>query len=495
MGAYKELTTQDVTVTPFNLNKSFRFTGEEATSPENGIEFYIGSKPSSTYNLNLPNTGVTYPKNSGVLYYNIKQLYYSNYFNSTSGSTISLPVKIPGATPEYDSYVGDIQSPIYDNYLQTFLLQNRYFPTESNSQISIISIPSRLYGDYILPNSFEFLYPTSSTDKVYFIKDDGEGNLKEGIFTMTSSWKYKSPNTHTSEYFSALSGSTVTGSFKDITKFNLSLTSIEGNTNIYNGRLNHAVSNYTDKKILLNILNAEDSNNYASYVIGNFTSAGPSSSIEVTHSLSSGNLIPNNKYLISYNIPGNNNIIGHIFYSHGIATITSGSLTGSAAEIASNPNSILLSYSSSITLYENQYKCNVRENEFQYSLNPSLLSGSKNDVYYNFATGSDFRPYVTCVGLYNEDNELVAIGKLAQPIPLSKTIDTTFQINFDFSFIQSKFPFYDSILGSISENENNNNDKEITEECNIDGCLLVGEEGMGTCEIGDCLLAGEEGMS
>jgi hypothetical protein len=474
MGAYKEFTTQDVTITPFNLNKSFTFTGEEATSTDKGIEFYIGSKPSSLYNFSTPNTGRTYPKNSGILYYNIKQLYYSNYFNSPSGSLIPLPVKIPGATPEYDSYVGDVKSPLYDNYIQTSLPQYRYFPEEINSQISIISIPSKLYGDYIVPNSFEFLYPTSSTDKVYFVKDDGEGNLKEGILTMTSLWNYKNSNTHTSQYFTSLSGSVVTGSFEDITSFNLSLTPLEGDITKYNGRLDYAITNYTDKEILLKIINSQDSNNYGLYSIDNFTSSSPSSSIGVTYISSSGYLIPNNQYSISYEIPGNDNIIGHIFYSHGIATITTGSLTGSAAEIANNPNLILLSYSSSITLYENQYKCNIRENEFQYSLNPTLLSGSEN-IYYNFVTGSDFKPYITCIGLYNGDSDLIAVGKLAQPIPLSKTIDTTFQINFDFSFIQSQFPFYDSILGGVQEeNEINEN----IEECGIGGCSITAEEGI-----------------
>jgi surface protein len=474
MGAYKEFTTQDVTITPFNLNKSFTFTGEEATSTGKGIEFYIGSKLSSLNSFSI--TGRTFPKDSGKLYYSIKQLYYSNYFDSPSGSLIPLPVKIPGATPEYDSYVGNVESPRYDNYIQSSLLQHRYFPKEINSQISIISIPSKLYGDYILPNSFEFLYPTSSIDKVYFIKDDGEGNLKEGTLTMTSLWNYKNSNTHTSQYFTSLSGSVVTGSFEDITSFNLSLTPLEGDITKYNGRLNYATTNYTDKEILLRIINSQDSNNYGLYSIDNFTSSNPSSSIEVTYISSSGHLIPNNQYSISYEIPGNDDIIGHIFYSHGIATITTGSLTGSAAEIINNPNLILLSYSSSITLYENQYKCNIRENEFQYSLNPTLLSGSEN-IYYNFVTGSDFKPYITCIGLYNNNNDLIAVGKLAQPIPLSKTIDTTFQINFDFSFLNLPFPYYDPIIPpSLGEEEINENNEE---GCTFELCILeaIAQEG------------------
>jgi hypothetical protein len=50
---------------------------------------------------------------------------------------------------------------------------------------------------------------------------------------------------------------------------------------------------------------------------------------------------------------------------------------------------------------------------------------------YDFATGSFFSPYVTTVGLYDESYNLLAIGKLAKPLPTSRTTDTTILINFD----------------------------------------------------------------
>ena len=33
--------------------------------------------------------------------------------------------------------------------------------------------------------------------------------------------------------------------------------------------------------------------------------------------------------------------------------------------------------------------------------------------------------------MYNEQNELLAVGKLAQPLPTSQTTDTTILINID----------------------------------------------------------------
>lgn len=96
-----------------------------------------------------------------------------------------------------------------------------------------------------------------------------------------------------------------------------------------------------------------------------------------------------------------------------------------------NLNQLRVDFSSSIRIYENQYRCTINENEFQYSLNPTLLSGSLDDVFYDFVTGSYFSPYVTAVGLYNENNELLAVGKLSNPIPISQYTDTTIVVGFD----------------------------------------------------------------
>ena len=47
--------------------------------------------------------------------------------------------------------------------------------------------------------------------------------------------------------------------------------------------------------------------------------------------------------------------------------------------------------------------------------------------HYHFVTESNFRPYVTDIGLYTEDGTL-AHGKLKKPIKLSEEISTTFVV-------------------------------------------------------------------
>jgi hypothetical protein len=99
------------------------------------------------------------------------------------------------------------------------------------------------------------------------------------------------------------------------------------------------------------------------------------------------------------------------------------------AAIVQDLNAIL-SFKNEHIIYENEVRCKVGENDFNMSMNPTITfdnSGSLRD----FATSSFFAPYVTTVGLYNNRNELLAVAKLAQPIPLSSTTDTVFVVKYD----------------------------------------------------------------
>ena len=124
---------------------------------------------------------------------------------------------------------------------------------------------------------------------------------------------------------------------------------------------------------------------------------------------------------------------GDVIYEHGIIVIANG---GSDAVSLINSlitgSNITCSFSSSFNIYETQYKCTLRENEFNFSQNPTLISGSTNSgVLYDFATGSYFSPYVTTVGLYDNNYNLLAVGKLAQPLPTSAVTDTSILVNLD----------------------------------------------------------------
>jgi hypothetical protein len=142
---------------------------------------------------------------------------------------------------------------------------------------------------------------------------------------------------------------------------------------------------------------------------------------------------------------------GDVIYEHGIITVTSngasytgpygsgsygnaiyGANTVGIINSFATGSNITCSFSSSFNIYETQYKCTIRENEFNFSQNPTIVSGSSNSgVVYDFATGSYFSPYITTVGLYDNAYNLLAVAKLAQPLPTSAVTDTSILVNLD----------------------------------------------------------------
>ena len=131
------------------------------------------------------------------------------------------------------------------------------------------------------------------------------------------------------------------------------------------------------------------------------------------------------------NIISGSTVVGNIIYQHGLVIITNqnGAFGNGVSDLIDNTN-VTCSFQSTVTIYESQYKCTITENDFNFSTNPSILSGSEGQLY-SFTTASYFAPYVSTVGLYNDNQELVAVAKLAQPVPTSATTDMSIVINLD----------------------------------------------------------------
>ena len=122
--------------------------------------------------------------------------------------------------------------------------------------------------------------------------------------------------------------------------------------------------------------------------------------------------------------------VGDVIYEHGMVIMTENDST--RTNLFVTDSNVILSFQSTMTIYESQYKCTFSPNEYTYTQNPSAISGSANSgIVYDFLTGSYFQPYVTTVGLYNNANQLVAVGKLSQPLQSSNVTDTTILVNLD----------------------------------------------------------------
>jgi hypothetical protein len=160
-------------------------------------------------------------------------------------------------------------------------------------------------------------------------------------------------------------------------------------------------------------------------------------------------------------------VVGNIFYKHGIAVVKT-DISATTQSISTNGLQLkeyiplTVAFSSSTTIYEHKAVCKLEPSDFNQSLfNPSLqyykavtgsyYSGSTLVQFKNYdftpnpklvATASSgealidlfdsggLTPYITTIGLYN-DYELVAVAKLARPIPRTSNVPQTFIVKFD----------------------------------------------------------------
>ncbi len=145
------------------------------------------------------------------------------------------------------------------------------------------------------------------------------------------------------------------------------------------------------------------------------------------------------------------NIKGNIFYDRGLVVVTKDVVSGSVL------NQFTLNYRSTKTIYENEIFISVLENEFNVSQNPSAVdfngsdygkiklhtvtssldptkTGGFADYEYSSSldrTGSYLAPYITTIGLYDDELNMVAVAKLPQPIKSLPDYPVNFIIRFD----------------------------------------------------------------
>jgi hypothetical protein len=73
----------------------------------------------------------------------------------------------------------------------------------------------------------------------------------------------------------------------------------------------------------------------------------------------------------------------------------------------------------------------ARNSEFNYSENPSYISGSTGEVIYNYFINNP-QTYATTVGMYNDSNELLAVAKLSKPLVKDFTKEALIRVKLDF---------------------------------------------------------------
>jgi hypothetical protein len=153
----KRLNTSDVFTIPYEANKLWDL--DSSSFSDHNINFEIGLNPSSK-NIKDYNRG-------NLIYKLILSNYYPEFYPSQSHSTSSYF--------QTNNLRSDLSTASYSTgllRLGNLKTTEKYFPTYSGSFIYTINIPKSLYGEKIIPNTFELEF---NGGKLY---DDGEYNLR-----------------------------------------------------------------------------------------------------------------------------------------------------------------------------------------------------------------------------------------------------------------------------------------------------------------------------
>ena len=154
-----------------------------------------------------------------------------------------------------------------------------------------------------------------------------------------------------------------------------------------------------------------------------------------------------------------NPTLGHIYYQAGVVVLTSSIVSGftptnTTASVAStiNTGSVLhlfrsgtideignhiryayddVDFNNTTELNSTIYFCRANNTEFNYSANPTYLASSEIVVKGNNPL-ADPVSYVTTVGLYSPDNELLAVAKLSEPLKKTPSSELTLRVRLDY---------------------------------------------------------------
>ena len=90
-----------------------------------------------------------------------------------------------------------------------------------------------------------------------------------------------------------------------------------------------------------------------------------------------------------------------------------------------------IQFDNTTELQSTVYFCRAHHREFNYSSNPTYVSGSEIRLKEG-DMNTDPASYITTVGLYSDANELLAVAKLSEPLKKTPDNELTFRVRLDY---------------------------------------------------------------
>lgn len=371
-------------------------------------------------------------------------------FEATDGDYLSQDTTTSnGITFNKRSLYGQLKAQFYNGHEDNPFLRfgrktNVWTDVESdkerylNNSAKVISIPQKFIGEGIKPGSLK-LTVTDTSDAIWEISDDSYGNLTFNISDVlnVSKLDFETGDFHFTNYYTGVEYTTSV----DLNYWDLD----GGQITITSGGIDYTTTLYS-------------------------WDANATPSLMYVENLPFLDSLYGTRYL------------GNVFYSQGIVTITRSPNT-----LLTNTKSWSLKYKSTETIYEHEYLCVVNEDEFNVSTNPTAIFtvGEETETftdsfgvtrivtpkpgisyirkrqvtdtgeYMDFSfkstlnpnisggfehwdtsgsidiTGSFLAPFITTVGLYDDNADLVLVAKLPKPIKSLPDVPINFIVRFD----------------------------------------------------------------
>jgi len=142
------------------------------------------------------------------------------------------------------------------------------------------------------------------------------------------------------------------------------------------------------------------------------------------------------------------NVAGNVFYRNGQIVVSSPLPKYNITNGGFFNSTFTATYKGQHTIYENEVMVRVPADSLNVSMNPSATyrppagetelcaTGQSNrppgELRKTMFTNGTALPYISTIGLYNDQNQLLAIGKFAQPIQKRDDVDMNFIIRWDY---------------------------------------------------------------
>ena len=327
--------------------------------------------------VGLSGSGIYIPDNSDITYG-------GNVANSGSTSFNRRLVFDSNHHLYYSQFTDAVlpTSSSYDNYLQSSFEVSG--SRELNSRVAIFSLPKEMYGTHIEPYSVSIVPDLVSS-----------GSAESGSFD-----NYVINNYCTDQGVDSI-----------LTEDNLYIENID---------------------FLFGSTGVNCSFDHPDYIENEPTYVDESNSeyLDTTNTARNCNEIVDDgegRLYFKYSIP--RVYVGNVIYPHGQLIITDEIV----AMYYNHYFDAKLKWKSNLPIFTHNYHCRVKTGEFNHTLNKTALQTDDGQIA-DLISGSSFQPYITTVGLYNDSNELVAVGKLGQPLPKSSETDMVIVTKLDMNF-------------------------------------------------------------